>query len=129
MADKILELEINNWEKLVERSTEPVIVMFYNENCPHCKTMLPYFEKLFHDFQSKSVFGRINVQNDPWIAERYGIMSVPAFKFFCNGKPVAEIVGAVYPDMLAKMVDNVIIHGKECAEKSSSVDYEITGYA
>lgn len=38
------------------------------------------------------------------------------------------MVGAVYPALLKKMIDEVILHGKECAESSTQIDYEITGY-
>ncbi len=63
-----------------------------------------------------------------WTAERYGVRSTPTFKFFCGGKPVQEMVGAVYPALLKKMVDEVLLHGRECAKNSTTIDYEITGY-
>ncbi|MDD4127984.1 MAG: thioredoxin family protein [Methanomicrobium sp.] len=129
MEGSVAELDALNWEKSVERNIKPVIVMFFSENCSHCRTMLPYFEKISFEFKEKTIFGRLNVNKNAWIGDRYGIMSVPTFKFFCGGKPVAEIVGAVNPDTLKKMIDNVIIHGKECLEKSSSIDYDVTGYA
>jgi thioredoxin 1 len=37
-------------------------------------------------------------------------------------------VGAVYPSLLKKMVDEVLVHGRECAKNSTTIDYEITGY-
>jgi putative NADPH-quinone reductase len=38
------------------------------------------------------------------------------------------MVGAVYPALLKKMIDEVLLHGKKCAENSTAIDYEITGY-
>jgi thioredoxin 1 len=38
------------------------------------------------------------------------------------------MVGTVYPALLKKMIDEVLIHGKDCAENSSIIDYDITGY-
>jgi thioredoxin-like negative regulator of GroEL len=56
------------------------------------------------------------------------VRSTPTFKFFCEGKPVQEMVGAVYPALLKKMIDEVLLHGKECIKNSTAIDYEITGY-
>jgi putative NADPH-quinone reductase len=41
---------------------------------------------------------------------------------------VREIAGAIYPTLLKKVIDEVLIHGKECAKNSTTIDYEITGY-
>jgi putative NADPH-quinone reductase len=38
------------------------------------------------------------------------------------------MVGAVYPALLKKMIDEVLVHGRECAKNSTAIDYEITGY-
>jgi len=43
-----------------------------------------------------------------WTAERYGVRSTPTFKFFCEGRPVQEMVGAIYPALLKKMVDEYL---------------------
>ena len=129
MESEIAELNDINWGKVVERNIKPAIVMFFSENCSHCRTMMPYFEKYSLEFNEDILFGKLNVEKNIWIRDRYGIMSTPTFKYFCGGKPVGEIVGAVYPGMLKKMIEEMIEHGKECAEKSSAIEYEITGYA
>jgi hypothetical protein len=74
------------------------------------------------------IFAILNVADNAWIGERYGVRATPTFKWFCNGKPVQELVGAVYPALLKKISEDVLVHGKECAEKSTSLRYEITGY-
>lgn len=129
MDGEIYELSDINWEKVIEKSKKPVIVNFFSEGCPHCKTMMPYFEKFSKEFSEKVVFGRLDIEKNVWIRDCYGIMSTPTFKYFCGGKPVGEIVGAVYPIMLKKMIEDMIEHGEECAKKSSAIEYEITGYA
>ena len=72
---------------------------------------------------------RINLAESAWIGERYGVMSTPTFKFFCSGKPVQDMVGAVYPALLKKRIEEVLIYGEECAEKSTEINYDISGYA
>ncbi len=116
------------WEKTVEKGTKPVAVMFYSPSCAFCHQMEPYFKQFAEDFKDSVLFVKINILTNTWAPERYGVRSTPTFKFFCNGKPVQEMVGAVYPALLKKMVEDVLIHGKDCAKNSTAIDYEITGY-
>jgi len=123
-----VEVDDRNWEKNVEKAEHPVAVMFYSPVCPFCHQIEPYFRNYAREYQKTVIFARLNVLSSPWTSERYGVRSTPTFKFFCGGKPVQEIVGAVYPALLKKIVDEVLLHGKECAENSTTIDYEITGY-
>ena len=124
----LLEATDLTWEKSVEKATKPVAVMFYSPSCAFCHQMEPYFRNYAAEYRDSVDFIRLNIMTSPWTAERYGVRSTPTFKFFCDGKPVQEMVGAVYPALLKKMVDEVLVHGKECAKNSTPIDYEITGY-
>jgi len=128
MQEILIELTDLNWERTVEKSSRPVAVMFYSPACAFCRQMDPYFQSYARDYKDSIRFARLNIMTSPWTAERYGIRSTPTFKFFCEGKPVQELVGAVYPALLKKMVDEVLVHGRECAKNSTVIDYEITGY-
>ncbi len=123
-----VELTDLNWEQTVEKSSRPVAVMFYSPSCAFCQQMEPYFRNYARDYKDTVRFARLNIMTSPWTAERYGIRSTPTFKFFCGGKPVQEMVGAVYPALLKKMVEEVLVHGSECIKNSTAIDYEITGY-
>ena len=116
------------WEHLVEKSEKPVAVMFYSTTCPYCRVIDPYFVSYAKEFKDSVLFVRINIMTSMWTAERYGIRGTPTFKFFCGGKPVFEIVGAVFPVILKKMVEEVLVHGKECASRVTEINYDITGY-
>jgi thioredoxin-like negative regulator of GroEL len=116
------------WEKTIEREKKPVAVMFYSPTCAFCHQMEPYFRTYAAEYRGSIMFLKINIVANSWTAERYGVRSTPTFKFFCDGKPVQEMVGAVYPALLKKMVEEVLVHGKECAKNSTAIDYEITGY-
>jgi len=74
------------------------------------------------------LFARIDVLVDLRTCERYAVKGTPTFKFFCSGRPVTELVGAVYPAILKRTIDEVLVHGKECITKSTEIDYDITGY-
>lgn len=126
--DPVIELTDLNWEKTVEKGDMPIAVMFYSPTCVFCHQMEPYFRSYAKEYQDSVRFTRLNIMTSQWTAERYGVRSTPTFKFFCNGRPVQEIVGAIYPALLKKMVDEVILHGKECVKNSTVIDYEISGY-
>ncbi|MGD1003958.1 MAG: thioredoxin family protein [Methanoregulaceae archaeon] len=126
--DTVLEVDDLIWEKIVEKGKTPVAVMFYSQTCQFCHQMEPYFRTYAKEYQGVILFVRLNIMVSQWTAERYGVRSTPTFKFFCDGKPVQELVGAVYPALLKKVVDDVLVHGKECANNSTTIDYEITGY-
>jgi thioredoxin 1 len=127
-AENLVEVSDLTWEKLVEKEKVPVAVMFYSPTCVFCHQMEPYFRSYAKEYHGTVVFARLNIMTSQWTAERYGVRSTPTFRFFCDGKPVQEMVGAVYPALLKRAVDEVLIHGKECAKNSTSIDYEITGY-
>jgi thioredoxin-like negative regulator of GroEL len=124
----VLELTDLTWESVVEKGKKPVAVMFYSPTCVFCHQMEPYFRNYSVEYKETVTFVRLNLMDNSWTAERYGVRSTPTFKFFCDGKPVQEMVGAVYPALLKKMIDEVLVHGKECAKNSTAIDYEITGY-
>jgi len=124
----VLEATDLTWEGIVEKGKIPVAVMFYSPSCAFCHQMDPYFREFAGNFRGLVLFVRLNILTSTWIPERYGVRSTPTFKFFCDGKPVQELVGAVYPAILKRAISDVLAHGKECAKNSTAVDYEITGY-
>ena len=129
MTEKdVIELDDSNWEKTVEKGEKPVVVMFYSDSCPFCKQMEPSFFEYAEEFKQKVFFARVNVVNSPTIPSRYGVMGVPTFKFFCKGKPVHELTGAIYPSLIKKAVEENLEHGERCVKNTTWHATEITGY-
>ncbi len=121
--DLLVELTDATWEEIVEKQTKPVAVMFYSPSCPFCRQIEPYVVNYARDFHETILFGHLNVLTNMPIVERYGIRQTPTFNIFCGGKPVFEIVGAIYPAMLKKMLEVVRIHGKECTSGATAIDF------
>jgi len=129
MADTpVVEVTDVTFEQQVEKAKLPVAVMFYSPTCSFCRMMEPSFAQYAAEYREKVAFVRVNVMANLFTGERFGVLSTPTFTFFCGGKPVDSMVGAVYPTLLKKRIDEVLIHGKECALSSTAIDYEITGY-
>jgi len=123
-----MEVDDLSWSKIFEKEGMPVVVMFYSPTCAYCREMEPHFMGYAEEFKGKAVFARVNVMKAPYVVKKYGIMSTPTFKFFCNARPVEEVVGAVYPPLLKKTIEDVMKYGEECIRKSTPL-HEITGYA
>ena len=78
----------------------PVLVDFWADWCMPCRMMAPVMEELAQAYAGRAQFGKVNVDENPQIASRYGIMSIPHFLIFKNGTRVEKIVGAVGRDPL-----------------------------
>jgi thioredoxin-like negative regulator of GroEL len=124
----IIDLDDRTFQDLIDQPDRPFVVMFYSPSCSHCKSFLPYFLEYAKEYEGSVAFGRVNVVTNQWTAERFGVLGTPTFKFFCHGRPVQELVGAVFPAILRRMVEEVILHGRECVDNSTAIDYEVTGY-
>ena len=90
--------------------------------------MEPFFQQYAREFKETVVFARLNIITNQWTAEKYSVRGTPTFKFFCSGKPVSELVGAVYPAILKKMLEEILEHGESCARNRTEINYDITGY-
>ena len=128
MSDKIIKLDDGNWEKKIEKGQKPCIVMFTSPTCPYCMQMKPSFEEYADEYKERIVFAEVDISQSPTIASRYGVMGTPTFKFFCNGKPVHELVGAIYPHLIKKAIEEVIEHGSSCVNNTTWVAPEISPY-
>ena len=84
-----------NFDAEVLKSDVPVFVDFYADWCGPCKMMSPVIDKLADEYAGKIKVGKVNVDDQPEIAARYGIMGIPNMKFFKGGAVVDEVIGAV----------------------------------
>lgn len=89
----VIELISSNFEQVISRET-PTLVDFWAEWCGPCKSMHPVFTRLSKKFK-KIRFARLNIDENPDIATKLGIQSIPIFIMFKNGQPVDRVVGAV----------------------------------
>jgi len=122
MSENIVKTNAANWKEEVLESKELVVVEFWHSQCPYCKTLEPVYAELSKEYAGKLKFAKFNVlksQKNQKLAAKYGIMSTPTLKFFCQGRPVQDIVGALSKDYLTQAVEFAIKKHRECAEKST----------
>lgn len=94
-TEDIATLTSSSFDKFLEKTSLPVLVDFWAEWCMPCRIMEPVIEELANDYTGKAVFAKVNVDENPEVASRYNIMSIPHFIIFQNSRPIERIVGAV----------------------------------
>jgi len=102
MADKFTT---ENFQTTVLDSDKPVLVDFWAEWCGPCRMVGPIVDELAGEYEGKAVIGKLNVDENPAIAENYGIRSIPTMLVFKNGEIVDKIVGAVPKTTISGKLD------------------------
>lgn len=101
----MLELNSTNFQKEVLGSPVPVLVEFFTPWCGPCQMMLPVVEELAKEVEEKKgKVGKVDVDAEPELAEKYGVMSVPTFIVFRDGKEVHRVMGAQAKDRLVELL-------------------------
>lgn len=107
---KIMSKIINTSEFPTEvlNASVPVLVDFYADWCGPCKMMSPALDKISEEYAGKAKVVKINVDENPEVAQQYGVMSIPNFKFFKGGQVVDEALGAMPATALTNKLDQLL---------------------
>jgi thioredoxin 1 len=84
-----------NFDELVNKADKPVVVDFWAEWCGPCRLVGPVVEELAKDFDGKAVVGKLNVDENPDIAMKFGVRNIPTILFIKGGQVIDRQVGAV----------------------------------
>ncbi len=103
-----IEVNESSWDDEVINSDLPVLVDFWAEWCGPCKMIAPAVHDLALEYDGKLNVAKVDVDNNPNIAMKYGIRSIPALIFFKDGKPVDQHVGAAPKGRLKQKIDAVL---------------------
>ena len=102
---KPVEIEEANFDELVLKAGSPVLVDFWAPWCGPCRMVAPVVEELAEEYDGRVNFVKVNVDNAPRIASRYGIMSIPTLMLFKEGQPVDTVIGFRPKEELKKSLD------------------------
>lgn len=98
----------DNFEKEVLQSPVPVLIDFWAPWCGPCRMVAPIVEKLAKAYDGKLKVGRVNVDEEPELASKFSISSIPTLTLFKDGKVVSQRVGAVPYGVLESFVSEYI---------------------
>jgi thioredoxin 1 len=92
------------FDQAIRNSRLPVMVDFWAEWCGPCRMVAPIIEQLAHEFAGRAQMGKLNVDENPSVASRYGIMSIPTLLIFRDGQIVDRVVGAQPGQVLRQLL-------------------------
>jgi thioredoxin 1 len=92
----------DTFETEVLQSEQPVIVDFWAEWCGPCHAVAPVLQKIAEERSSELRVVKVNIDEEPDLARRYGVMSIPTIVLFKGGEPAAAAIGAQPKSMLEK---------------------------
>ncbi|WP_457590383.1 thioredoxin [Geoglobus sp.] len=104
VIDHPIKVDATNFDDVLSKHRN-VVVDFWAEWCMPCRMIAPIVEQLAKEYAGKVVFAKLNTDENPAIAGRYGITGIPTLIFFKNGRPVDKVVGALPKAELKRWVE------------------------
>ncbi len=105
MSDKAMEITNVNFDEKVLNSTQPVLVDFWAEWCAPCRMLSPLIDEVAGQYGEKAKIGKVNIDEQPELAQRFGVMSIPTLILFKDGTAASRSVGVVGKDKISGMID------------------------
>ncbi|ALJ56636.1 Thioredoxin-1 [Candidatus Xiphinematobacter sp. Idaho Grape] len=107
--DLVVTITESNFESLVIQEALPVLVDFWAPWCGPCRMLEPIISQIALQVQGKAVIGKVNIDENPRVAERFHIQAVPQIFFFRKGEVRDRSVGYISKAALLSKLDAVIL--------------------
>ena len=101
----VITITKENFEAEVLNSDKPVLVDFWATWCGPCRMLAPVIAQIAEEQEGKIKVGKIDVDEEPELAIRYGIASIPTLKVFKNGEVVNSSVGVIPKPMIEALLN------------------------
>jgi len=108
MADTAtIHLTEQNFDEALVANQGVLMVDFWAEWCGPCRAIAPVLDELVHASGGRVTLGKVNVDENPGLAARYGIRSIPTILFIKDGKVVDQVIGTVPKAQFQKKLDTL----------------------
>ncbi len=105
--ERILDLTSESFDRALKSFKDGLLLVdFWAEWCHPCKMIEPHLHRLVEEYDHV-VLGRLNTDEHPEVAARYGVMSIPTVIFFKNGQEMDRVIGAVPYHVLKSKVEEL----------------------
>jgi thioredoxin 1 len=105
MNQNVKVVSDSSFEQDVLKSTKPVLVDFWAEWCAPCRMLAPAIDAVAEQFRDTAVVVKLNVDDNPATAGKYGIKGIPTLIIFREGAEVERVVGATSKESIARMIE------------------------
>jgi len=106
MADKVPELTNNSFNEFTKKGL--VLIDFFAEWCMPCLMLAPILDELSDTFKGKIKFGKVNVSDDPALAQKFNVSSIPNLTLIKDGKVINQFIGAMSGDELEEKLNKYL---------------------
>ncbi len=100
-----IELNETNFDREVLQSNQPAVVDFWAEWCGPCKMLAPAFDEIASDLKGRAVVAKVNVDEQPALAARFNIQSIPTLLYFSGGELRDQTIGVVSKKTIVTKLD------------------------
>lgn len=106
-----MEINSKNFKDEVVHAEIPVFIEFWASWCPPCKRTDPILKKLGQKYAGEVKIGKVNVDRNPELSERYNVRGVPTFILFNDGEAITRDFGAKSRKQLERMIEDQVANG------------------
>ena len=103
-----LPVDDSSFDQMVLQAEKPVLVDLWAPWCQPCRMVAPILDELAEEYSGRISFVKVDIDENPRTAARYGIMSIPSLLIFKNGEPVSHLVGLRPKGELKQNLDAVL---------------------